>query len=303
MKKEERANIATKVTVVGMIVNIILTAAKIIIGFIFNSMALIADGIHSFSDLLSDVFIIVFFQFAKKPADDGHNYGHGRLEVMSEVIVSLMLLFVAIGMIKSGVENIYLLKDNPYTKPSLIVLLVAAASIISKEVLYWYTLHYAKKLKSSAMEANAVHHCSDAISSIAVFVALGMALVLGQNWYILDPIIAICVAIYIITIAIKILIKSFNVLTDGAIDKTECAKILEILNSIPETSDPHHVRTRRIGSYIAVELHIRVNAEMKVKDAHKIATSIENKLKDEFGQDTFVSVHIEPSKVNGEYVE
>ena len=303
MEKKERASVATKVTVIGMAINAVLTLAKIIIGFIFNSMALVADGVHSFSDFVSDVFIILSFQFAKKPADDGHNYGHGRVEVMSEVMVSLMLLVVAVSMIKSGVETISTLKNIPYTKPSLIVLSIAMISIMSKEVLYWYTLHYAKKLKSSAMEANAVHHRSDAISSVAVFIALGMALMLGPNWYILDPIIAICVAIYIIIVATKILFKSFNVLIDGAIDKNDYQKILDILNNIPNTSDPHHVRTRRIGSYIAVELHIRVNPDMKVKDAHKIATSIETKLKDEFGEDTFVSVHIEPTKVNGEYVE
>lgn len=301
MDKEERSKIGANVTGVGLIVNILLTGLKIVVGFIFSSMALIADGIHSLSDLVSDIFVMVTIWVSKKPADDKHNYGHGRVEIIGEVAVSLMLIVAAYVMTKNGLIKIRDFSISPISKPSLYVLLVALVSIISKEALYWYTKHYAKKINSQSMYANAVHHRSDALSSIAVLAALGLALYKGPTWYILDPIVALCVAIYLFFIAVKILIESFSVLIDSSISDKDYEKVLSILNSIPNTSDPHHVRTRNMGSYIGIEFHIRVNPDMTVRDSHKIACDIENKMRQEFGEDTFVSVHIEPEKVNGEY--
>ncbi|MCQ2979497.1 MAG: cation diffusion facilitator family transporter [Clostridia bacterium] len=301
MNIEERSKIGIKVTLVGFIVNVLLSALKLFVGFIFQSLALIADGAHSFSDLVSDIFVMITFKLSKKPADDKHNYGHGRVEVLGEVIVSAMLLLVAVEMIKNSAIEIRDFNNNPLESPSLIVLLVAFISIVSKEILYWYTIFYAKKIKSSSMKANAVHHRSDAISSIAVLVALGAAKIHGPSWYILDPIVAICVAVYILIIGLRILIKSFAVLIDGAVEKEDYEKLMNILNNIPDTSDPHHVRTRKIGSYISIELHIRVNPDMTVRNSHLIACEIEKQIRHEFGDDTIISVHIEPEKVNGEY--
>lgn len=301
MEKEERAKIGTLVTGVGLVVNILLTACKLVVGFIFSSMALIADGVHSLSDLVSDVFVMVTLWLSKKPADEKHNYGHGRVEVIGEVAVSAMLIVAAYVMIKNGLIKIRDIDISPIDKPSMAVLLVALISILSKEALYWYTIFYAKKIKSNSMKANAVHHRSDAISSVAVLAALGLAIIKGPTWYILDPIVAICVAGYLFVVAIKILIDSFSVLIDSSVEDKDYNKILEILNGIPNTSDPHHVRTRKFGSYIGIELHIRVNPDMTVRDSHVIACDIENKMRSEFGEDTFVSVHIEPTKVNGEY--
>ena len=301
MEMENRANEATKVTVIGMIINILLTGFKFLVGILFSSMALIADGLHSLSDMVSDIFIIISFQISKKPADDNHNYGHGRFEVLGEVIVAATLLIVAVNMIKSGAVEIRDFYNNPIAEPSYYTLLVAFISIVSKEALYWYTLFYAKKLNSNSMKANAIHHRTDAISSIAVLVALGAAKLHGPSWYILDPIVAICVAVYIIIIAIRIAVESFKVLSDASVSKNEHDRLMNILNNIPETSDPHNVRTRKIGSYIAVDFHIRVNPDMPIRKAHVISRDIEEKIREEFGRETFISVHMEPEKVNGEY--
>lgn len=300
MDKVERSKHATRVTAIGGVVNALLTIGKIVVGILFGSMALLADGIHSLSDLISDVFIFISFLISRKPADKEHNYGHGRFETLGEVIVGVTLAIVAINMIRSGVEAIDGYKQGMINEPSMIVIIVAFISIVLKEWMYQYTNKWAKKLSSESMRANAIHHRTDAITSVAVVVALGFAKIFGSKWYILDPIVAIVVAAFIIGVSVNVLIKAFSILTDMSVSREDFEKIMTILENTPETTDPHNVRTRRLGSYIGIELHIRVNPDMKVKRAHEIASSIEQKLKEEFGQDTFVSVHIEPIKEKGE---
>lgn len=300
MDKVERSKSARKVTAIGGALNALLTLAKIIVGNIFGSMALLADGVHSLSDLLSDIFIFISFLVAKKPADKEHNYGHGRFETIGEVIVGLTLAIVAINMIRSASEAIDGFRKGVINEPSYIVIIVAFVSIVLKEWMYQYTNKWAKKLSSESMRVNAIHHRTDAITSVAVIVALGLAKILGNKWFILDPIVAMVVAAFIIGVSVNVLIKSFSVLMDESVSKEDYEKIMTILENVPETSDPHNVRTRKLGSYIGIELHIRVNPNMKVVRAHEIASDIEKQLKEEFGPDTFVSVHIEPIKEKGE---
>lgn len=299
--QEYRSKVGTKVTGVALIVNLMLTAVKIFIGYLFQSMALVADGLHSFSDLASDLFIIVSFQFSKKPADEKHNYGHGKIDVMSEVMVSVILLFVAVSMIRSAVNVLTNITEANLIEPSIFVLGAAVVSIASKEWMYKYTMKYAKKLDSGVLKVNAIHHRTDSFSSIAVLIGLGAAKLLGGKWLILDPIIAIVVAIYIIKIGVQVFVKSYYYLIDGAISETEYTRVMNIINNTPGVSDPHNIRTRKIGNTVAVECHIRVDANMSVKDAHDKSMDIERKLRQEFGKETFVSIHIEPVKVNGEY--
>ncbi len=300
MNAHVRSAVATRITLVGLFVNVLLTISKIIVGVCANSLALIADGIHSLTDMVSDIFILISFQFSKKPADKDHNYGHAKADVVAEVLLSMVLFFVAFNMIKQGITSLWNYKELKLTSPSMIALAMAAISTVVKEGLYQYTMHYAKILKLRVLEANAFHHRTDSFSSVAVLIGLTIAKIFGGMWGLLDPALAIVIAFYIMKIGFDIFKKATYDLTDGSVSEGDFNEILKILSEIEEIKDPHNVRTRRIGSNMAVEMHVRVNPKLSVKEAHDITRTIENKIRYRFGKETFISVHVEPFKVTVE---
>lgn len=188
------------------------------------------------------------------------------------------------------------LKGEPLAAPSLLALIAAALSILLKELLYRYTIHKAKRLNSQAMVANAWHHRSDAFSSIGTFVGIGGAICLGEGWRILDPLAAIVVSIFIMRVAVQLLKPCVDELLERSLPAETENRILEIILSFPEVSEPHHLQTRRIGNNMAIEVHIRMNGNTPLVEAHSLASEVEKRLKDEFGEDTHVGIHMEPLK-------
>ena len=297
MGTDTREKSIYKVTLVGSLVNFFLTAFKFIGGIFGNSSALVADAVHSLSDFVTDIIVIVFVKISGKPEDDDHKYGHGKFETLATALIGLALFAVGVGLLTSGAGKVYeAINGAELQAPSMIALVAAAVSILSKEILFRYTVHVGKGLNSKAVIANAWHHRSDAFSSVGTMVGIGGAIFLGEKWRILDPIAAIVVSVFIIKVAIDLIKPCIDELLERSLPEETEKLILDIIESFPEVSSPHHLRTRRIGNHIAIEVHLRMDGQTPLESAHQVATDIEKRLKDEFGADTHIGIHMEPVK-------
>ena len=286
-----------KVTWIGSVVNFLLMVFKFIAGILGHSSALVADAVHSLSDFVTDIIVIVFVKISGKPEDKDHRYGHGKYETLATALIGLALFAVGVGLLVGGATKVSaVLKGATLPAPSMIALIAAAVSIISKEILYRYTVRVGKNLNSQAVIANAWHHRSDAFSSIGTLIGIGGAIFLGEKWRILDPIAAIVVSGFIIKVSIDLIKPAIEELLERSLpDETE-QQILDIIASVPEVSSPHHLRTRRIGNHIAIEVHLRMDGQTTLENAHAVATDVERRLKAEFGPDTHIGIHMEPIK-------
>lgn len=286
-----------RVTWTGSIVNFALLVFKFVAGIVGHSAAMVADAVHSLSDFVTDIIVVAFVRISGKPEDEGHDYGHGKYETLATAIIGLILFFVGIGIMFNGAKSVFdTINGKPLAAPSILALIVAALSILLKELLYRYTIHKAKRLNSQAMIANAWHHRSDAFSSIGTLVGIGGAICLGERWRILDPLAAIVVSIFIMRVAVQLLKPCVDELLERSLPAETENIILEIIRSFPEVSDPHHLRTRRIGNHLAIEVHIRMNGNTPLAEAHSLASEVEKRLKYEFGKDTHIGIHMEPLK-------
>ena len=286
-----------KVTWIGSAVNFLLLVFKFVAGIVGHSSALVADAVHSLSDFITDIIVIVFIKISGKPEDEDHRYGHGKYETLATALIGIALFAVGIGLLVGGATKVTeVLNGATLPAPSMITLIVAAVSIIAKEILYRYTVHAGKRLNSQAVIANAWHHRSDAFSSIGTLVGIGGAIFLGEKWRILDPIAAIVVSAFIIKVAIGLIKSGIDELLEKSLPAETEKQILDIIASFPEVSSPHHLRTRRIGNHIAIEIHLRMDGNTTLENAHKVATDVEKRLKEEFGKDTHVGIHMEPVK-------
>lgn len=288
---------ALHVTRVGILWNIILIIAKLIAGIYGRSSALIADAAHSVSDFISDIAVIAGIRLAARPSDAGHNYGHGKFETLATVILSIFLALAGIGILWQGAARIALIWDGQIPElPTRLALSVALLSVLIKEGLYHYTIRLGKRLDSKPLIANAWHHRTDALSSLAVFLGVGGAYFLGGKWVLLDPLAAIIVGVFILIFAVKMLIQSMNELMEASLGQEENEKIRRICAEIPGVNNPHNIKTRRVGNSAAIELHIKVEPQLSIEEAHNISTDVEKRLKEIYGQNTFTSVHVEPCK-------
>lgn len=294
---QQREKEIFRVTWIGSIVNFGLLVFKFVAGIVGHSAAMVADAVHSLSDFVTDVVVIAFVRISGKPEDEDHGYGHGKYETLATAIIGIVLFFVGVGILVNGATTVVdTLGGQPLEAPSLIALVAAAASIILKELLYRYTIHAGKRLRSQAVVANAWHHRSDAFSSIGTLVGIAGAIFLGERWRILDPIAAIVVSAFIIKVAIQLLKPCVEELLERSLPAEVETRIREIILSFPAVSAPHHLRTRRIGNHIAIEVHVRMDGATPLAAAHSVATDIEQRLKAEFGEDTHIGIHMEPVK-------
>lgn len=295
MEESLRKKEADKVTWVGFFLNLILTGFKLLAGIIGHSNAMIADAIHSISDFATDIVVLGSFKIVSKPKDADHDYGHGKYETLASTVVSVALILVGAGILYNGsLSVVQTLNGTKLESPGWIALIAAIISIISKEWLYRYTVVSGEKIKSKAVIANAWHHRSDAFSSIGTMLGIGGAIILGDKWRVLDPIAAIIVSFFILKVGLDIAKGSFGELLECSLAEQEKNNILEIAGNVPGVSHPHNLKTRRIGNAVAIDLHIRVNPHMTVQHAHNITENIENTLRDVFGQNSFISIHVEP---------
>ncbi|HJH47814.1 cation diffusion facilitator family transporter [Bacteroides fragilis] len=296
-EKSSREKGIYKVTIVGSVVNFLLLVFKFFAGITGHSAAMLADAVHSLSDFITDIVVIVFVHIAGKPEDKGHDYGHGKYETLATAIIGLLLLCVGFGIFWNGASSIYtFLQGGQLESPGVVALVAALVSIVSKEILYQYTVIQGKKLNSQAVVANAWHHRSDALSSIGTAIGIGGAILLGDHWRVLDPIAAVVVSFFIMKVSVQLLIPCVDELLEKSLPDDVEKEIEQTVLSFPGVSQPHHLRTRRIGSYYAIEIHVRMDGKITLEEAHGTATAIENKLKEMFGKGTHVGIHVEPTK-------
>lgn len=299
MNTDSREKSIFRITWIGSIVNFLLLVFKFVAGFMGHSSALVADAVHSLSDFVTDIIVIVFVKISGKPEDEDHRYGHGKYETLATALIGLALFAVGVGLLVGGATKVVeVIKGAVLPAPSMVALIAAAVSIVSKEILYRYTVRVGKNLNSQAVIANAWHHRSDAFSSIGTLVGIGGAIFLGEKWRILDPIAAIVVSVFILKVAVDLIKPCVDELLERSLPAETEKQILDIITSFPEVSSPHHLRTRRIGNNYAIEVHIRIDGQTTLKDAHNVATDIEKRLKAEFGPETHIGIHMEPVKTS-----
>lgn len=286
-----------KITLIGSLVNFLLVVFKFIAGFLGHSAAMTADAVHSLSDFVTDIIVLVFVRISNKPEDKDHDYGHGKYETLATALIGGVLLAVGFGILWNGGSKIYLyIKGGVLESPGTIALWAAIVSIIAKEVLYRYTVREGKRFNSQAVMANAWHHRSDAFSSFGTAIGIGGAILLGEKWRVLDPIAAVVVSFFIMKVAIELLIPCIEDLLEKSLPEDVEKEIESIVTSFDGVSQPHNLRTRRIGNHYAIEVHVRMDGKISLEDAHRTATAIEQKLKAQYGKGTHIGIHVEPLK-------
>ncbi len=290
-----------KVTLVGSIGNLVLLTFKFLAGVLGHSAAMIADAAHSLSDFVTDVIVLAFVRIGARPQDASHDYGHGKFETLATFFVALALVAAAVGIIVSGaVKFAGWLQGETLSKPGAIALWAALISIVVKELLYRYTVSRGKALNSSVVVANAWHHRSDALSSVGAAIGIGGALLLGDRWAVLDPLASIVVGAMLVKVAWDLLKGSTGELTDSSLPEETEREVEDIIRSFPQVSEPHNLRTRKIGNRVAIEVHVRMDGDMPLNKAHAIVSEMEHRLKDRFGRDSLVTIHMEPNKTEKE---
>ena len=293
----EREKQIYRVTLLGSAGNVILVIVKFIAGILGRSSAMIADAVHSLSDFLTDIIVLVFVGISARPQDSSHDYGHGKFETLATLFIGLALIGAAIGIIVSGALKLAAwLQGADLVAPRSLALWVAILSILIKELMFRYTDKKGRDLSSPALTANAWHHRSDALSSIAAAIGIGGALLFGGRWTVLDPLASIVVGAMLLKVAWEIMKPCLGELTDESLPKKTEDEIIDIIGSFPDISEPHNLRTRRIGNRIAIEAHIRMDGDMTLSQAHSLTSEIETRLKERFGSGTIVTLHMEPAK-------
>lgn len=293
----EREKEIFRVTIWGGIINVVLLVVKFVAGIFGHSAAMIADAVHSLTDFATDVVVLIFVHLGNKPADRGHDYGHGKYETLATAIIGTSLLAVGVLIFCSGAGKTWrVIQGEMLPSPGKVALVAAVASIVLKEWAYRFTVKVGKRCQSEAVVANAWHHRSDALSSVGTMIGIGGAILLGNRWTVLDPLASIVVSVFIVRAAWQLMMESMRELTEASLSDEDEAVIMHIAASEPGVSEVHNLRTRRVGNRIAIEMHARMLGSTPLVEAHLHATAIEHRLKEHFGPDTLVSIHLEPVK-------
>lgn len=294
----ERDKIVYRVTLLGSVVNLLLLVFKFVAGVLGHSAAMIADAVHSLSDFVTDLIVIVFVKISSKPEDADHAYGHGKYETLASCIIGLALIVVGVMMGYNATVKIVDVVRNgtELASPGIIALAAAVLSIVLKEWMFRIARKVAREVDSPAVEANAWHHRSDALSSVGTAIGIGGAVLLGSKWAVLDPIAALVVSVFIVVQAAKILSDAIGQLMEKSLPRDVEQRICEIVYEEEGTSDIHHLRTRKIGSQISIELHVRMNGSLTLREVHGKSIAIEKRLRAAFGDSTYINLHVEPLK-------
>ena len=286
-----------RVTLLGTLVNIMLVALKLVGGILGRSSAMIADAVHSMSDFLTDIIVLIFVKIAGKPSDKSHDYGHGKFETLATLIIGFLLGVAGILLMVEGIEKtISSFNGQELPRPTLLALVVAIISILSKEWIYRYTVKVGKSVNSPAVIANGWHHRSDAVSSIGTLIGIAGAMFLGDKFRVLDPIAAVVVSIFIIKSGYDIMKPCFSELLEASLPADVERDILETVKGIDGIVNVHNLRTRRIGNSIAIDLHAKMDGNMTLSEAHALATEAEKTIRNKWGKNSFINIHMEPLK-------
>ena len=302
--QKERERKIYRVTLAGSIINMVLLAFKFVAGVVGGSAAMIADAVHSLSDFLTDIVVVVFVRISSKPQDSDHDYGHGKYETLATSLIGMALLAVGVMILYNGARDIMrAIGGEQLPQPGMIALVAALVSIALKEWAYQFTVRAGKQIHSSALVANAWHHRSDSLSSIGTAIGVGGAIALGSKWAVLDPIAAVVVSLFVIATAAKLLRQSADELLEKSLPQDIEREIVDIVGQEPVAGEVHNLCTRRIGNTIAIEMHVRMPGSLTLYESHIHASNIERRLRQRFGSNTHLSLHVEPMKVDGQYVD
>lgn len=294
---EAREKKIYKVTLIGSLVNAALIILKFIAGIVGRSSAMLADAVHSLSDFVTDVIVIVFVRISGKPSDKKHEYGHGKYETFATFIIGLLLALAGFGLMIGGIYKISAsLSGHSLPRPTMLALIVAIISIVSKEWLYHNTIRKGRETNSPAVIANAWHHRSDAISSIGTMIGVSGAMFLGDKWRILDPIAAIVVSLFIIKSGYDILRPCVSELLEASLPDDQQQEIMRLVKSVAGIQQIHNLRSRRVGNSVVIDLHACMDGSLTLYEAHSIATLAEKAVKEHFGSNTIINIHMEPIK-------
>lgn len=286
-----------RVTLLGSSINVVLLVIKFVAGILGGSAAMIADAVHSLSDFLTDIIVIAFVRISSKPEDDDHDYGHGKYETLATSIIGLALLLVGLYIFYNGMRQVIdLMNGAEIHQPGAVAFVVALVSVALKEFTYRFTMKVGKEVDSQVVVANAWHHRSDSLSSVAAAIGIGGAILLGRQWAVLDPIAAVLVSVFIVKAALSLVISSSNDLLEKSLPREVENEIMDIARRESDVSDIHHLCTRHIGNNIAVEMHLRMPGSLTLSDSHQHATNIECALRKRFGEHTHIIIHVEPLK-------
>lgn len=301
---DRRIDDICRITWLGAFVNLLLVAVKFAAGIAGLSAAMVADAIHSLSDLATDAIVIIFVKLSNKPADSDHDYGHGKYETFATLIIGTLLAIVGIGMMWGGGEKILdILSGTMIPTPGWTAFAAGIASIVAKETIFQYTMHVARRTHSNTLAANAWHHRSDALSSVGTCAGIGGAIILGNDWVILDPLAAVVVSVIVTVSALKIMRTAVNELLEKSLPENIERDILDIVAEDTILQNVHHLRTRAIGSIYTIDMHVRMPGDMTLSEAHRHTILLEERLRQAYGKGTIINIHIEPLKVNGVYPE
>ena len=294
MKREDEI---AHVTLTGSVVNLLLVGLKAVAGVAGHSAAMVSDAVHSLSDFVTDIVVLIFVRVSARPQDDDHDYGHGKYETIATLFIGLALAAAAVGIVVAGARKLAAwFQGEELPAPGALALWAALISIAAKEILYQYTRIKGRKLDSPALEANAWHHRSDALSSVGAAIGIGGAILLGQRWTVLDPLASIVVGVMLVKVAWDLLGPSFGELTDSSLPADTEQEMLDIIQQVEGVDDPHNLRTRRVGNRIAAEVHIRLDGGLSLSEAHEKATEVERRFKERFGAQSHLIIHMEPRK-------
>lgn len=285
-----------RITMVGAVANCLLTIVKVAAGLVGHSAAMVADGVHSLTDLISDFVVMVFVRISSRDSDNDHDYGHGKFETLATLIVSVMLLAVGVKLMYDGVSAIYdHLHGHPITSPGKITLYMAGLSIIVKEMLYHLTARVGRAVDSQAVIANAWHHRTDAISSVGSLAGIAGAIYLGDNWVILDPLAGCIISLFIFIVSVRMMTEAINELMEKSLPQDDRNEIERLILAVDGITDVHELKTRRNGRSVIIDAHIVVAPLTTVLVAHEMTIKAERLLRERFGDESQIFIHVEPS--------
>ena len=284
-----------RVTLCGGAMNLLLLAFKFVAGIVAGSAAMVADAVHSLSDAVTDAVVLLFVHISEKPQDKTHDYGHGKYETLAGVVVGFVLFAVGLGIVYGGLAKVLVwARGEQLAVPGRLAFWAALVSIALKESIFRYTLRQSVVLKSQALEANAWHHRSDALSSVGTALGIGGAIFFGEKWAVLDPLASIVVGLFIVRVSVNLLRGGIGDLTEQSLPDAVEQEILQLAGSVEGVDELHDLRTRKIGNHYAIELHILMDGNVPLLVAHDKATAIEDLLRKQYGEETHVVVHVEP---------
>lgn len=281
-------------TLVGMTSDVCLSVLKIVTGFVGHSSAILADGIHSISDTVTDALVYAMVRLSGKGADERYRYGRGKYETLAAFLISIILVVVALGLLTEGVKDVWAaIQGETLERPHDIALIVGIIAVVVKESLYHYTRLKGRKTDSSALKVYAWHHRADALSTAATLLGVAGAMFLGERWRMLDPIAAIAVSVLILVLAYRLGRPAVEELLEVSLPKNEQDKIADIVIGTPGVNAFHNLRTRRNGNLRVVDMHIKVDGDLSVNESHSITREIEKQLSDALGE-VMTNIHVEP---------